>query len=79
MALWCHMKEKIAIVFLKFVFVTIVGVNNSDSFMVKTQTGFLKSSVFCSAWVTLLHQSLGCTLSFMSLKTVNMVYLCSNL
>ena len=46
MALQCHMKEKITIMYLKIVFVTLVGVNYSDSFMVKTQTGFLKSSLF---------------------------------
>ena len=40
------MKEIITIKYLKIVCVTLVRVNNSDSFMVKTQTGFLKSSLF---------------------------------
>ena len=43
MVLQCHIKEKINIMYLKIVFVTFVGVNYSESFMVKTQTGFLKS------------------------------------
>ena len=30
---------------LKIVFVTVVGVNNSDSVMEKTQTGFLKNCI----------------------------------
>ena len=46
MALRCHMKEKITIIHLKIVIVTLVGVNYSDSFMVKTQTGLLKSSSY---------------------------------
>ena len=40
-----RMKETIMIIYLKIVFVTLVGVN-SASFMVKTQTGFSKSSLF---------------------------------
>ena len=39
MGLQCHIKEKTNIMYLKIVFVTLVGVNGSDSFMVK----FLKS------------------------------------
>ena len=39
MALQCHMKGKTNIMYLKVVFVTYVGVNNSDNFMVKTQEG----------------------------------------
>ena len=46
MVLQCHMKGKIAIIYLRFVFVTLVGVNYSNSFMVKTQIGYLKSSSF---------------------------------
>ena len=46
MVLQCQMKEKITITYLKIVFVTLVEVNYSDSFMVKTQTEFLKSSSF---------------------------------
>ena len=46
MVLRCHMKEIITIMHLKIVFVTLVGVNNSDSFMVETQKGLLKSSSF---------------------------------
>ena len=36
MVLQCHMKGKM---YLKVVFVTLVGVNNFDNFMVKTQEG----------------------------------------
>ena len=46
MVLRCHMKETITIMYLKTAFVTLVRVNNSDSFMVKTGTGFLKRSSF---------------------------------
>ena len=46
MVLRGHMKEIITIMYLNIVFVTLVGVNNSDSFMVETQTGFLKSCSF---------------------------------
>ena len=49
MWLQCHMnmmKEKIMIVYVKIVFVTLLGVNKSDRFMVKTRTGFSKSSSF---------------------------------
>ena len=46
MALQCHMKEKVTIMYLKIVFVTRVGVNYSGNFMVKTQTVFLKSSSY---------------------------------
>ena len=41
MVLHCHMKGN----YLKIVFITLVGVNNSDSFMVKTQAEFLKSCI----------------------------------
>ena len=46
MGLQCHMKEKRNIMYLVSVFVTLVGVHvsESDSFMVKSQTGFLKTS-----------------------------------
>ena len=41
------MTGKTNIMYLKIVFVTlIVGVNNSDSFMVKTQTEFLNIRIF---------------------------------
>ena len=64
MWLQCHMnmmKEKIMIIYLKVGFVTLVGVNNSDRFMVKTRTGFPKSPLFTTQiWVILWHQSLGC-------------------
>ena len=46
MWLQCHMKKKIMITYLKIVFVTLLEVNNSDRFMAKTRTGFLKSSSF---------------------------------
>ena len=49
MWLQCHInivKEKILIICLKIVFVTLVGVNNSDRFMVKAGTWFSKSSLF---------------------------------
>ena len=46
MVLQCHIKEKITIIYLKIVFVTFVGVNDFDSFMVITQTGFFKCSLF---------------------------------
>ena len=46
MALQCHMKEKVTITYFLKIVLTLVGVNNSDSFIVKTQTGLLKSSAF---------------------------------
>ena len=46
MVLQCHMKGKTNIMYLKNLFVTLLGVNNSDSFMVKTQTGFFKSCIY---------------------------------
>ena len=39
MVLQCHMKRKTNSMYLNVVFVTLVGVNNSDYFMVKTQEG----------------------------------------
>ena len=57
MSLQCHMNEKITNMYLKIVFVTLVGVKfhgeNSNKFLEKL-------FVFCSAWVILWHQSLGC-------------------
>ena len=44
MVLQCRMKGKTNIMHLKVVFVTLLEVNNSDNFMVKTQyIRFLKS------------------------------------
>ena len=39
MVLQCHLKGKTDIMYLKVVFVTLVGVNNSDNFIVKTKEG----------------------------------------
>ena len=60
MGLQCHMKDKIMIYVFENCFCNTCGsINESDSFMVKTHTGFLKSSVFYSAWVTFMAIVLG--------------------